>query len=99
TRSYGDWSSDVCSSDLDRAGGAHADAGVEDELGALVRGIVRVAGKGAGVAALAVAFEPIAPPCEPEEQAMRSAVRELVALLVAEIGRASCRERVERAGA
>src|SRR5438128_288472 len=67
----------------ERARGAHAESGVEDELGALVRGIVGVARKRAGVAALAVAFEPIAAPREAEEEAVRSTVREPAILLVA----------------
>src|SRR5207237_10783848 len=69
--------------DPERARGAHAEPGVEDELGALVRGIVGVARKRAGVAALAVAFEPIAAPRETEEEAVRSTVRKPAILLVA----------------
>src|SRR5207248_8163545 len=86
TRSYGDWSSDVCSSDL--PGGP---VGLGDELGVDQEdpgpGGEAIPGAVLGLEALG----DVGRVCGPER-------REQALLLQAEeIGRASCRERVESA--
>src|SRR5438094_7176858 len=90
TRSYGDWSSDVCSSDLAPAGHAHAiRPGVRpDRVG--VTGwcwggstVYQVAATNADIKA-AVAW--YGPPARPYPDAPNPV----------KIGRASCRERVDR---
>src|SRR5690606_40417455 len=97
TRFSRDWSSDVCSSDLD------PDALVEGErLLLLERGLDLVPGhRGVVFGRDAVARVPVVP--GERRLHLRPGQKQLSGLLVheadAEIGRASCRERVEMSGA
>src|SRR5206468_8344728 len=84
TRSDRDWSSDVCSSDLDRAGGGDVEA-LDDTFDRKSRDFVAgVAGEAAHALALGA-----------EHQGHAAAGEERPGQRLAEIGRASCRERVE----
>src|SRR5207248_6960355 len=93
TRSYGDWSSDVCSSDLEKGGSGSSGLGVEKGLFAGLP--------------LPLQGEPFRQgrrwlPAEVAAQSRRIGKRQALVAgpgrLAAEIGRASGRERGERGG-
>src|SRR5207248_7119192 len=94
TRSYGDWSSDVCSSDLARAHrepiGDHGLKGVEIERPLEAAETVRQRLEGVDPAARRYGASHL--------RRKGTDVRSYVNRGIAEIGRASCRERVESSG-
>src|SRR5207248_5612982 len=90
TRSYGDWSSDVCSSDLERLR-LHLQRGVELEVNRIEHGL---ADRGAGDDGAVAAHE--------DGGAAAERRGEMASHLLGgdeeKIGRASCRERGESGG-
>src|SRR5207248_6308840 len=93
TRSYGDWSSDVCSSDLDRAA---------RDAGGKPRRQADVSARKAKVPETEVqetqAQEGQVQEARVQETQVQEAQVQEAQVQEAQIGRASCRERVESAG-